>query len=94
MNGRAKDGLTRRAAALQYSGQGAPTVVASGEGELAARIEQLARQHDIPLVQDAVLTSLLAKVPLGDEIPEYLFLAVAEILAHLYRVGDSIDSLQ
>lgn len=82
----------RRAAALHYSGAGAPTVVAKGEGELAARIEELARLHDVPLVQDAVLTNLLANVPLGDEIPEFLFLAVAEILAHLHRVGESIDS--
>lgn len=81
------------AAAIQYEGVGAPTVVAKGEGELADRIEAIARQHDIPLVKDAVLTGLLANVPLGDEIPENLFVAVAEILAHIYRVGDSIDSM-
>ena len=94
MSGPGKKEPTRRAAALHYGGVGAPTVVAKGEGELAARIEELARQHDVPLVQDAVLTNLLARVPLGDEIPEYLFVAVAEILAHLYRVGESVDSLR
>lgn len=85
---------TKLAAALQYEGRGTPTVVAKGEGEMAARIEAIARQHDVPLVQDAVLTGLLASVPLGDEIPENLFVAVAEILVHLYRVGDSVDSYQ
>ena len=93
MSGKKKQ-PTRRAAALHYGGVGAPSVVAKGEGELAARIEELAQLHDIPLVQDAVLTNLLASVPLGDEIPEFLFLAVAEILAHIYRVGDSIDSFR
>ena len=82
----------RRAAALRYSGRGAPTVVAKGEGEVAAHIEALAQQHDIPLVQDTVLTNLLCSVPLGDEIPEQLYVAVAEGLAHIYRVGQTIDS--
>ena len=84
----------RRAAALRYTGLGTPTVVAKGEGEIAARIEALAQQHDIPLVQDAVLTNLLCSVPLGDEIPEQLYVAVAQILAHIYRVGQAIDSSQ
>jgi flagellar biosynthesis protein len=80
----------RRAVALKYKGLGAPTVEAKGEGAIAEKIEELAFQHDVPLVQDAILTSLLGNVPLGDEIPEELFLVVAEILAHIYRVGDSM----
>tara|TARA_R110002110_G_C13470513_1_gene720874 strand:+ start:112683 stop:112964 length:282 start_codon:yes stop_codon:yes gene_type:complete len=90
---KSRKGMTRRAAALVYSGTGAPRVVAKGDGEIAQRIEELALQHDIPLMQDAMLTTLLADVPLGDEIPEGLYIAVAEVLAHIYRVGQSIDSL-
>jgi flagellar biosynthesis protein len=88
------DGSKRRAAALQYLGIGAPKLVAKGEGFTAARIEELARQHDIPLVQDTMLTNLLGSVPLGDEIPENLYVAVAEVLALIYRMGDSVDSYE
>ncbi|MDX2462969.1 MAG: EscU/YscU/HrcU family type III secretion system export apparatus switch protein [Porticoccus sp.] len=84
----------RRAAALEYTGIGAPRVVAKGEGLIAARIEEVARQNDIPLIQDALLASVLVNVPLGDEIPENFYFAVAEILAHIYRVSDSIDSYE
>ena len=82
----------RRAAALHYSGTGAPKVVAKGEGDVAATIESTARLHGVPLVHDPVLTNVLARVPLGDEIPEFLFLAVAEVLAHIYKVGEVLDS--
>ncbi|MFT6285425.1 MAG: flagellar biosynthesis protein [Alcanivorax sp.] len=84
----------QRAVALQYLGAGAPMLVAKGEGYTAARIEELARQHDVPLVQDAMLTNLLGSVSLGDEIPENLYVAVAEVLALIYRMGDSVDSYE
>jgi flagellar biosynthesis protein len=84
----------RRVAALEYTGVGAPRVVATGEGHIAARIEEVARQHDIPLIQNPLLASVLVNVPLGDEIPENFYFAVAEILAHIYRVGDQIDSYE
>ena len=88
-----RDGEAARwAAALHYAGAGAPRVVARGSGEVAARIEETALRCDVPLVQDAALAGVLATVPLGEEIPETLFIAVAEVLAHLYHVGDSIDS--
>lgn len=83
-----------KAAAIKYTGTGAPLVIAKGEGAIAAKIEQVAQQNDIPLIQDATLTSLLSQVPLGDEIPENLYLAVAEVLAHIYRVSGMIDSYQ
>jgi len=94
MSDKKKQREIQLAAALQYEGTGTPTVVAKGQGEVAARIEAIARRHDVPLVKDAVLTGLLANVPLGEEIPESLFVAVAEVLVHIYRVGDSLDSYQ
>lgn len=81
----------KRAAALEYTGIGAPRVVARGEGFVAAQIERVAQQNDVPLLQDALLADVLVNVPLGDEIPENFYFAVAEILAHIYRVSDSID---
>lgn len=82
----------RRAAALHYSGTGAPKMVAKGEGDVAAAIESTARAHGVPLVHDPVLTNVLSRVPLGDEIPEFLFTAVAEVLAHIYKVSEVFDS--
>lgn len=84
----------KQAAALEYKGVGAPRVVAKGEGHIAARIEQIALENDVPLIQDKLLANVLVNVPLGDEIPENFYFAVAEVLAHIYRVGDSIDSYE
>lgn len=80
-----------RAAALRYRGEGAPELVAKGDGAVAERIEAIAREHDVPLVQDAQLTNLLCQLPLGDEIPPQLYVAVAEVLAYVYRLNDAVD---
>ncbi|MFN2286890.1 MAG: EscU/YscU/HrcU family type III secretion system export apparatus switch protein [Chromatocurvus sp.] len=80
-----------RSAALRYTGVGAPRLVASGENAVAAQIREIARANDVPLVQDAALTELLCALPLGDEIPETLYLAVAEVLAFVYRLNAELD---
>jgi flagellar biosynthesis protein len=69
------------AVALHYEkGSGAPRVVAKGKGELGARIIEIARAHDVPIEENAVLAGALSNVELGDEIPEELYKAVAEVL--------------
>lgn len=75
------------AVTLAWDGHDAPRVTASGRGELADRIRALAAEHDIPLYQDWDLVELLAQVPLGDEIPRELYVAVAEVIAFAYRVS-------
>jgi len=79
---------------LEYTGVGAPRVVAKGEGLIAEQIGAVARQNDVPLLQDSLLASVLVNVPLGDEIPENFYFAVAEILAHIYRINEAIDSYE
>jgi flagellar biosynthesis protein len=59
----------QRAVALRYEGRGAPRVTASGSGEVAERILQIAHENDVPLHADAALVEVLAQIPLGDEIP-------------------------
>lgn len=76
-----------KAVALRYVGQGAPRVVAKGSGEVAAQILALAKQHDIPLHEDRELVRLLSHLELGQEIPEQLYLAVAQILAFAYSLS-------
>lgn len=72
------------AVALHYDGKNAPHITAKGTGELAERIIALAKQHGIPLQQDAALIGLLSKLDLGDEIPQPLYTAVAEVIAFAY----------
>lgn len=81
----------RRSAALSYSGEGAPVLVAKGENATAERINALAREHNIPIIQDGRLTALLSELALGDEVPPALYVAVAEVLAFVYRLNSKID---
>jgi flagellar biosynthesis protein len=76
-----------RAVALAYDGTGAPRVSAKGDGLLAERIVELAAEHAVPLHRDGDLVEFLARVPLGDEIPEALYLAVAQVLVFAYQVS-------
>lgn len=76
-----------KAVALRYEGKGAPRVVAKGSGEVAKQILALAEAHDIPLHEDRELVLLLSRIELGREIPEGLYLAVAQILAFIYSLS-------
>jgi flagellar biosynthetic protein FlhB len=80
---------THLAVALQYDREqmDAPTVVAKGAKYLAQRIKQVALQHGVPIVEDKPLArALYQTVDVGEQIPEKLFHAVAQILAYIYRV--------
>ncbi|MGA1868996.1 MAG: flagellar biosynthesis protein FlhB [bacterium] len=76
------------AVALQYKQKemSAPKVLAKGAGYLAERIKEIAKENNIPLVEDKPLARALYKiVEVGDFIPPQLYQAVAEILAFIYR---------
>jgi flagellar biosynthesis protein len=77
------DRFTSKSAALSYTGEGAPRLVAKGEGELAEKIKAIADELDIPMVEQAGLVELLCQIPLGDEIPPALYVAVAEVLGSI-----------
>lgn len=76
----------RRAAALSYEGTGAPKVAASGRGRIAERIVEAARAAGVPVREDAALAEALAKLDLGEDVPEALWIAVAEALAWAYAL--------
>jgi|TARA_R110002074_G_scaffold228259_2_gene399996 flagellar biosynthesis protein len=78
------------AVALKYDGDSAPTVTAKGRGDLALEIIELARENNVPLDTNPELVKLLSSIPLGDEIPEALYLAVAEVIAFAYLLSDKI----
>ena len=75
------------AIALNYDGENAPRLTAKGRGELAQRILELAEQHQVPLHEDRELAALLAQIPMGEEIPEALYRAVAEVIAFAYLLS-------
>lgn len=75
------------AVALNYDGSNAPRVMAKGRGRTAEQIIDLAKEHNIPLHTDVVLVDVLSKIPLGDEIPRELYLAVAEVIAFAYLLS-------
>jgi len=76
----------KHAVALSYeAGDKAPRIVASGAGEIAKRILDLAKEHNIPVREDDSLVEILSKLNVGYEIPAETYKAVAEILAFLYR---------
>jgi len=80
---------THYAVALRYKPDtmSAPTVVAKGKGFVALRIREIAQEHDLPFVENKPLARALFKtVDVGKQIPVELFKAVAEVLAHVYRL--------
>ena len=79
-----------KAVSLKYDGKDAPRVTAKGEGLLAERILEIAREQGVPLHEDPDLVTLLAKLDLGEEIPRALYVAVAEVIAFAYIVTGKI----
>lgn len=76
------------AVALSYNQEndGAPRVVAKGYGKLADTIVRTARDHGLYIHESRELVALLMQVDLDSEIPPQLYVAVAELLAWLYRL--------
>ena len=75
-------------AALRYTGDGAPKVVAAGRGHIAASILERAREAGVPVHRDPGLASALSQLALGQEIPEQMWTAVAQVLAWAYGLSD------
>ena len=79
---------THLAVAIAYeSGMNAPKVLAKGAGEVAGKIREIARQNNVPVVENKPLArSLFRLVDIGREIPGDLYQAVAEVLAYIYNL--------
>jgi len=87
MNGQTKSSL---AVALKYDGENTPKVTAKGSHELAEQIIELAKKHNVPLSENKELVTLLSTLELGEEIPEILYLAVAEVIAFAYLLKGKV----
>lgn len=83
----ASDNAAREAVALAYSqADSAPRVVARGKGLIAEQIIARAREHGVYVHESPELVALLTQVDIDQHIPPQLYLAVAELLAWLYRI--------
>jgi len=80
---------THLAVALKYDTEkmSAPKVVAKGADLIARKIREIALEHAVPIVEDRPLARMLFdSVDVGEEIPEKMFQAVAQLLAYIYRL--------
>ncbi|MFC0118900.1 flagellar biosynthesis protein FlhB [Pseudoalteromonas xiamenensis] len=80
---------THYSVALKYDTEkaGAPMVIAKGVDELAMQIRKVAIGNDVPIVESPALTrSLYHTTEVGDQIPEQLFTAVAQVLAYVFQL--------
>ncbi len=64
----------------------APQIVAKGADHVAFKIREIAREHKIPVIENKPLARALYKQEIGEQVPEELFTAVAEVLAYVYRL--------
>jgi flagellar biosynthesis protein len=84
-----RDGKTiKEAAALAYdaASPGAPVVTAMGRGHVAEKILEMALEHNIPIVSDALLAHTLNQLDVGDEIPREFYAIVAQILIAISKM--------
>ncbi len=85
-----ENNVNLKAVALAYrEGQAAPKVVAKGRGLVAQEIINRAKESNIYVHESTELVALLMQVDLDDRIPPQLYVAVAELLAWLYRLEQS-----
>ena len=81
------DKLPKFAIALEYDGEQAPQVTARGHDEIANRILSLAQEAGVPIHQDKDLALVLDQLELGEQIPQALYVVIAEILTFAYRLS-------
>jgi flagellar biosynthesis protein len=82
----------KAAAALRYK-QGedpAPRLVAKGFGIIAEKIIEAAREAGVPVHEDKDLLALLMTLNIDEVIPPEMYIAVAEVLAFIYRMNNKM----
>ncbi|MDQ0270246.1 EscU/YscU/HrcU family type III secretion system export apparatus switch protein [Cytobacillus purgationiresistens] len=84
------DNKRREAVALTYEPfKPSPRVAAKGKGLVADQIVEKAKEHGIPIQEDASLVELLGNLDLNENIPEELYQAVAEVFAFIYKIDQA-----
>lgn len=78
------------AVALHYDGATTPKVVAKGRDQVADNIIEAAERAGVPLYPDPELAMIMAQIPLGEDIPDNLYKAVAEVIAFAYILAGKV----
>lgn len=86
MSGPETDARASAVALAYQEGESAPRVVAKGNGLIAQQIIERAREAGVYVHESRELVALLMQVDLDDKIPPQLYVAIAELLAWLYRL--------
>jgi len=73
----------------QESGDGAPEILAKGERIWAQRIKETAKRFGIPIVRNVPLAHALNRLEIGEEVPEELYEAVAEVLNFVFELSEA-----
>jgi flagellar biosynthesis protein len=82
-----------KAVALKYKPEEdyAPKIAAKGQGLIAEKIIRTAREHGVPVQEDASLVEVLSKLDLNETIPPELYQLVAELLSFVYRADRKLE---
>jgi flagellar biosynthesis protein len=85
----------KSAVALKYQTEtdAAPKVTAKGEGLVAERIIQLARENQVPIKEDPDLVQILSQVDINKEVPPSVYKVVAELLAFVYKLNSKYQKV-
>ncbi|HIH96844.1 MAG TPA: hypothetical protein HA348_05115 [Thermoplasmata archaeon] len=80
------------AVALKYkfAQDNAPSVVAKGKGEIAEKIIEIAKEHNVALYEDPSLVEVLSGLDIKEEIPVELYQIIAEILVFVYELDKKL----
>jgi len=84
---------THLAAAIKYERDvdAAPVLIAKGADYLAEKIKQIAKDNDVPIVENKPLARMLYyNVEIGDQIPQELYQMTAEVLAYVYSLKNKV----
>ncbi|MBC7544831.1 MAG: EscU/YscU/HrcU family type III secretion system export apparatus switch protein [Candidatus Sericytochromatia bacterium] len=85
---------THLAIAIEYnvSKMGAPTVIAMGADHLAKKIREIAKENNVPIIENKPLAQALYRdTEIGDEIPSELYAAVSDILVYVFRLSGKMS---
>jgi flagellar biosynthetic protein FlhB len=87
---------THYAVALKYHSEGmeAPVLLAKGTDEVALKIREIAKAHNVPIIEAPTLArSVYAYTQIGKEIPEGLYVAIAQVLAYVYQLNQHFKGM-
>lgn len=90
--GKAAEKRRQTAVAVQKPEDALPKIVAAGYGDIAEKILRIAFENDVKVRQDADLAEMLAALEIDSDIPSEALIAVAEILAYVYKVNGTYQS--